>query len=204
MSLTVISPTQRYCSSTTISFSIRCLCSRERASSGCTSAVTVIRFSRVINSYTRRLGSVAKRTSRWVIMPTKRLVSRSTTGKPEIRCIDISALRSARVWSGWMVSGFTTMPDSNFLTLRTCAACSSGVRFLWITPIPPSCAMMMHISASVTVSSAAEINGILREIVRVTRVRVSVDDGSTCEYAGTTSTSSNASASMTRSASRLE
>ena len=64
--------------------------------------------------------------------------------------------------------------------------------------------MMMHISASVTVSIAAEINGILREIVRVTRVRVSVDDGSTCEYAGTTSTSSNASASMTRSASRLE
>jgi len=29
---------------------------------------------------------------------------------------------SARVWSGWIVTGFTTMPDSNFLTLRTSLA----------------------------------------------------------------------------------
>ena len=36
-----------------------------------------------------------------------------------MRCVAISALTSARVWSGWMVSGLTTMPDSNFLTRRT-------------------------------------------------------------------------------------
>ena len=30
--------------------------------------------------------------------------------------------------SGWMVTGFTTMPDSNFFTWRTCAACMSGSR----------------------------------------------------------------------------
>src|SRR5665811_1285159 len=40
-----------------------------------------------------------------------------------------------------MVTGFTTMPDSNFFTERTWAACSSAVRFLWITPMPPCWAM---------------------------------------------------------------
>ncbi len=43
---------------------------------------------------------------------------------PSARCA------SASVWSGWMVSGFTTMPDSNFFTWRTWAACSSGVEVL--------------------------------------------------------------------------
>ena len=80
-----------------------------------------------------------------------------------------------------MVSGFTTMPDSNFLTRRTWAACSSGVRFLWITPMPPSCAMAIAMALSVTVSIAAEISGMFSEMARVSRVRVSVADGSTWE-----------------------
>jgi len=29
---------------------------------------------------------------------------------------------------GMMVTGFTTMPDSNFLTCRTCPACTAGSR----------------------------------------------------------------------------
>ena len=58
---------------------------------------------------------MAKRTSRWVTMPTRRLVTRSTTGMPLMRCVAISAFTSARVWSGWMVSGFTTMPDFELL-----------------------------------------------------------------------------------------
>ena len=124
---------------------------------------------------------MAKRTSRLVTMPTSRLVSRSTTGMPLMRWVAISAFTSASVWSGWMVSGFTTMPDSNFLTRRTWAACCSGVRFLWITPMPPSCAMAIAISASVTVSIAAEISGMFSVMPRVSRGAVLVAEGSTCE-----------------------
>ena len=114
-------------------------------------------------------------------MPTRRLVSRSTTGMPLIRLVVISAVTSASVWSGWMVSGFTTMPDSNFLTRRTWAACSAGSRFLWMTPRPPSWAMAMAMGDSVTVSIAAEMIGMLSGMVRVRRVRVSVAEGRTWE-----------------------
>ena len=51
---------------------------------------------------------------------------------------------------------------------------SSIVRFLWMTPMPPFCAMAMAMGASVTVSIAAEISGMFRVISRVSRVRVSV------------------------------
>ena len=60
-----------------------------------------------------------------------------------------------------MVSGLTTMPDSNFLTWRTCAACCSGSRLRWMTPMPPACAMAIAICASVTVSMAEAMIGIL-------------------------------------------
>ena len=80
-----------------------------------------------------------------------------------------------------MVSGLITMPVSNFFTRRTSAACSSMVRFLWITPMPPCCAMAMAIGASVTVSIAAEISGMFSRMLRVRRVRVSACPGRTCE-----------------------
>ena len=124
---------------------------------------------------------MAKRTSRLVRMPTSRPVSGSTTGMPLMWCCAFSARTSASVWSGWMVIGLITMPDSNFFTWRTWAACSSGVRFLWITPMPPSWAMAIAIAPSVTVSIAAEISGTLSEISRVRRVRVSADEGRICE-----------------------
>ena len=73
------------------------------------------------------------------------------------------------------------MPDSYFLTRRTWAACSSMVRFLWITPIPPSWAIAMAIADSVTVSMAEETSGICRLIERVSRVPVETAVGSTCE-----------------------
>ena len=126
-------------------------------------------------------GSVAKRTSRWVRMPTSRPLPRSTTGKPLMLCVAIIARASARVWSGWMVSGSTTMPLSNFFTLRTCAACCSTVKFLWITPMPPACAIAIAIDASVTVSIAAETSGMFSQISRVSRVAVRTDAGRTCE-----------------------
>jgi hypothetical protein len=94
-----------------------------------------------------------------------------------------------------MVTGFTTMPDSNFLTLRTSLACASGSRFLWITPMPPYCAMAIAMLASVTVSIAADISGMPSSMVRVSRVLVSVWLGSTAEAAGFRRTSSNVSAS---------
>ena len=96
-------------------------------------------------------------------------------------CVAIIALASARVWSGWMVSGSTTMPLSNFLTLRTCAACSWIVKFLWITPMPPACAIAIAIAASVTVSIAADTSGMFSQISRVSRVAVRTDAGRTCE-----------------------
>ena len=54
-------------------------------------------------------------------------------------------------------------------------------RFLWITPMPPFCAIAMAIGASVTVSIAAEISGMLSQMLRVRRVRMSVWPGSTVE-----------------------
>ncbi len=114
-------------------------------------------------------------------MPTSRPVLRSTTGTPLIRLVDISARASASVWSGLMVSGLTTMPDSNFLTWRTWAACCAGSRFLWITPMPPSWAMAMAIGPSVTVSIADDTSGTFNGMVRVNLVRVSVALGSTSE-----------------------
>ena len=120
----------------------------------------------VIRSETFWLGSVAKRTSRLVRMPTSLpafpLVAPSTTGMPEMPFSFISAKASASVASGAMVSGFTTMPDSNFLTWRTWAACSSGSMLRWITPMPPACAIAIAMRTSVTVSMAEAMIGILR------------------------------------------
>ena len=93
-----------------------------------------------------------------------------------------------------MVTGFTTMPDSNFFTWATWAACTSGSRLRWITPMPPACAMAMASRASVTVSMAEDMIGICREIERVMREEMSTSLGSTSEAAGLISTSSKVSA----------
>ncbi len=50
-----------------------------------------------------------------------------------------------------------------------------------MTAMPPCWAMAMAIGASLTVSMAAEMMGMLSGMVRVKRVRVSVADGSTWE-----------------------
>ena len=51
--------------------------------------------------------------------------------------------------------------------------------FLWITPMPPSRATAMAMSASVTVSMAAERKGICRRMRRVSWVEVSMSLGMT-------------------------
>ncbi len=168
------------------------------ASSWFTVSRTVIRFSFVISSETGWSGSVAKRTSRFVRMPTRRFcwppASRSTTGMPEMPLVRITACASARVASGVIVTGLTTMPDSNFLTCRTSSACWSGSRLRWITPRPPACAMAIARRASVTVSMAAEMIGMPSRIDRVRRVDVSASPGRTLDAAGRSSTSSKVSA----------
>ena len=94
-----------------------------------------------------------------------------------------------------MVSGFTTMPDSNFFTMRTWAACSCGSKLRWITPMPPACAMAMAIWYSVTVSIAEATIGMFRLISRVIWVRTSTSEGSTSDRPGLSSTSSKVNAS---------
>ena len=42
--------------------------------------------------------------------------------------------------------------------------------FLWMMPMPPSCAMVIASRASVTVSIAADTNGMLSRMPRVRRV----------------------------------
>ena len=83
---------------------MRCWCSRRLASSWPTPSRTVISFSLVISSATFWRGSVAKRTSRLVRMPTSLpaapLPPPSTTGMPEMRCAFISSSASASVASG--------------------------------------------------------------------------------------------------------
>ena len=66
-----------------------------------------------------------------------------------------------------MVIGLTTIPLSKRLTARTAAACSSTSRLRWRTPIPPSWAMAIAMSASVTVSIADDSSGMLSGISRV-------------------------------------
>ncbi len=81
----------------------------------------------VISSETGWPGLAAKRTSRLVRIPTSLPLCpcgpRSTTGMPEMPLFFISASASASVSSGWMVIGLAIIPDSNFLTRRTWAAC---------------------------------------------------------------------------------
>ena len=64
-------------------------------------------------------------------------------------------------------------------------------------PMPPSRAIWMAMADSVTVSMAAETNGIFSVIPRVSWDETSVSLGCTTECAGMRSTSSNVSASLT-------
>src|SRR4029077_8403477 len=93
-----------------------------------------------------------------------------------------------------MVTGLTTIPASNFFTLRTSSAWSAMGMLRWITPIPPAWAIAIASALSVTVSIAAEISGMPSSISRVSRVAVSVSAGKMPDAAGTSITSSKVSA----------
>ena len=83
---------------------------------------------------------------------------------PEMLFSLIKAMSSPIVADAAIVIGSLTTPLSNFLTNRTSRACFSTVMLLWITPMPPSCAIAIAKRASVTVSIAEETSGILRAI----------------------------------------
>ena len=89
----------------------------------------------------------------------------------------VNSMTSRMVMSDVTVIGLRTMPDSNFLTIRTSRAWRSIVMFLWITPSPPSCASAIASRDSVTVSMAADSNGMLRRMSRVRLVLRSTSRG---------------------------
>src|SRR5664279_2686471 len=194
MSLTVMSPLRFPARSTTRSFSIRW---RWRSSLACSSVVPggqVTRFSFVMRSEMGRSMRVSKRRSRFVRMPTS-LPRSSTTGTPEIRKFAITSRASEIFCVGRHVTGSTIIPLSERFTLSTSAAWASIVRFLWMTPSPPFCAIAIARRDSVTVSIAAERIGMFSPIPDASRVFRSVSAGWTFERAGRRRTSSNVRAS---------
>ena len=64
-----------------------------------------------------------------------------------------------------------------------------------MTPRPPACAIAIAMRASVTVSMAEAMIGMLRGMARVTRERMSTSPGMTSDRPGFSSTSSNVKAS---------
>ncbi len=75
-----------------------------------------------------------------------------------------------------MVTGSTIIPDSLRLTRSTSSACRSMGKFLWMTPMPPCCAMAMARRLSVTVSIAAEQSG-MRKVYAARELRRGVGLG---------------------------
>jgi len=177
------------CSSTTGSFSMRCLARIRSASSSVVPTGAVTRRSCVIAARIGRSSSRSNWRSRLVMMPTRRPAS-STTGTPEMRKRSIRRTASRRGRSGPRVMGWRIIPDSLRFTRSTSAAWRSIGMFLWITPMPPSRAMAIAISDSVTVSIAAETSGRLSGMPRVKRERTSTLRGCTLECRGTSRTSS--------------
>ena len=179
MSLIVIRPVSRPFLSTTSSFSMRFSCRSFLDWVRLMPSVTVIRLSLVMTSATRFSMSFSKRRSRLVTIPTN--WSPLTTGTPEMRYCSMSLSTSATFWSGWMVTGSTIMPLSDFLTLSTSMAWALMSRLRWMKPRPPSRAMLMAVSASVTVSMAALTIGMFKLIRRVSWVLTVTSLGRTSE-----------------------
>ena len=80
------------------------------------------------------------------------------------------------------VTGFSIIPLRKCFTRATCCAWFSGVRFLWITPMPPSLAIAIAIWLSVTVSMAALMKGAFIAMLREKRVAVEASAGRKSAY----------------------
>ena len=200
MSFTVTSPLSSNLSFTTNTFSMRCWCNNAVISLAPASSPTVTSRSLVVITVaTGSLNRVSNRRSRLVTIPTS--CRPSTTGTPEMLLARVTCKTSPMVASGLTVRGSRITPASYFFTCDTSLAWRSGLMFLWMMPMPPWAAMAIARRASVTVSMAAEISGILSLMRRVRRVFRLTSRGKTWERAGTNNTSSNVRASsMTRMA----
>ena len=191
----VMSPRSEPLASRRSSFSTRARLMRRSASSAKTSGAAITSFSLVITSCT---GIVARSfpsrnfMSRRVRMPTTlpRREPSAVTGNPETPCSAISFAACASVSFGASVTGSTTTPFSERFTFATSRACTSGDRFLWMMPMPPSCASARARFDSVTVSMGAETSGMRSVMLRVSRVAVSARSGVTVLWAGIRRTSS--------------
>jgi len=149
--------------STTGSFSILCACKICDASARLVFLVVVIRFSPVMTSAMALSIFCWNLRSRLVTIPIRKLFA-STTGMPPILYSFIRLRASLTVPSLRMVMGSWIITLSALFTRLTWRACSSRGMFLWITPIPPSLAMVMASCSSVTVSMAADRMGMFREM----------------------------------------
>ncbi len=184
----VIKPFRWKDSSTISSFSMRCSCSSCLASCSVVPMGAVTSGSRVMSSETRASIRVSKRKSRLVRMPTR--TGPLVTGMPEILYFCIRSTASWMRLSGSMVTGLRIMPLMERLTMSTSLHCSAMDMFLWMKPIPPSSARALAMTASVTVSMAADSSGMLSLMVLVRRVEMSVAAGCTADFPGISNTSS--------------
>ena len=101
----------------------------------------------------------------------------STTGIPEILNLLVRFFNSSIEFFELIVTGSLTIPLSYFFTAFTSIAWSSIELFLWITPIPPASASEIAIFDSVTVSIAADNNGIFKTILLVSFDEISTSLG---------------------------
>ena len=113
-----------------------------------------------------------------------------TTGRPFTPSSSIIRLASYIDAFGSVVITSLMVRSPEFFTFLTSSTCSLTVIFRCITPKPPSCAMLIAISASVTVSMAELIMGMLIFMLREIRVLVSTFFGSTVDSQGTIKKSS--------------
>src|SRR5688572_5202110 len=196
MSFTVMRPFSRPRPSTTGSFSMRCSWRIAWASSSVVPTGAVTRSSDVITSRIGRERFDSNWRSRFVMIPTSRSAF-STIGTPLMWKRSIRSYASRSKASAVNVIGFRIIPLSDRFTRSTSPAWSSGARFLWMIPIPPSRAIWMAMADSVTVSMAADRSGMRSSMPRVRRDETSVSFGWTSEWPGTSNTSSKVSASLT-------
>ena len=169
-SLTVIMPLSSKSSSTTSTFSMRCLCSSASTSSfGAFSRTVISRSCGVMTVETGASSFVSKRRSRCVTMPT------AFVPIDDRHAGDVLGARQLEHFADGLVGrDRDRIVDHAALELLDPAALrapgASMLMFLWMMPMPPSCAIVMARRASVTVSMAADRIGRFRRIVRVSCV----------------------------------
>jgi hypothetical protein len=178
MSLTVIRPT-RGSRRRPRSAARSCAGAAAAASSWLTPSRTVTRFSLVISSEAGWRGSVAKRMSRLVRMPTslpdRPCADHREAGDLAPRALDLADLAERRVGAdGQRVDHHAALVA---LHLAHLVGLLLDERLRCRTPMPPAWAMAMASRLSVTVSMAADTIGMFRLISRVRNPAAARDRG---------------------------